>query len=206
MKVKICGLKTKEAVMAAVDGGADYIGFVFAESKRRVSAEQVRQITMDVPHTVRKVGVFVSPKIEEVEETIKTAGLDIVQIHGEYPEGTFSVPCILAGSVGRQTEPQIFEQMCRGDYLLFDAPVKQYAGGNGETFNWEELDLALFSDKKVFIAGGLTSENVQQAKAYFSPYAVDVSSGVEKDGEKDIAKIREFLKKAKEDTPCINNR
>lgn len=198
MKVKICGLKTKEAVDTAVKYGADFIGFVFAESKRKVTPEVVREITRDVPSGVKKVGVFVSPSLEELEQIVEAAGLDMVQIHGRQLEGIPSVPLISALSVGKGTEG-LADVQTTADYLLFDAPPKQYAGGNGETFDWAQLDMEQLEDRKVFIAGGLTIENVQQAKAVFDPYAVDVSSGVETNGEKDLEKIKEFLKNAKGD-------
>jgi phosphoribosylanthranilate isomerase len=198
MKVKICGLKTKAAVDTAVEHGADFIGFVFAESKRKITPEVVRDITADVPSTVKKVGVFVSPSLEELEQIVARAGLDIVQIHGRQLESKPSVPLISALSVGTESTKQI-ERQTMADYLLFDAPPRQYAGGNGETFDWTQLDIKRLEDKRIFIAGGLTIENVQQAKTVFAPYAVDVSSGVETNGEKDLEKIKVFLEKARED-------
>ncbi|MBP1047962.1 phosphoribosylanthranilate isomerase [Enterococcus sp. BWM-S5] len=198
MKVKICGLKTKEAVDTAVNNGADFIGFVFAKSKRRIAPELVREITTDVPLDVKKVGVFVSPTLDEVEMTVKAAGLDMIQIHGEQLIETPSVPCISAVSVNKGNH-RFLETAKAAEYVLFDAPPKQYAGGNGETFDWETLDLKPLEDRKVFIAGGLTVENVQKAKKVFDPYAVDVSSGVETNGEKDLEKIKQFLQRAKEE-------
>ncbi|WP_086348628.1 phosphoribosylanthranilate isomerase [Candidatus Enterococcus clewellii] len=198
MKVKICGLKTKEAVDTAVTNGADFIGFVFAKSKRKILPELVREITADVPSEVKKVGVFVSPSLEEVERIIEIAGLDIVQIHGKQLDKKPSVPLISAISVNGDLSETIISEST-ADYVLFDAPPQQYAGGNGETFDWEQLTREKLGEKKVFIAGGLTIENVQQAKAVFAPYAVDVSSGVETNGEKDLEKISAFLKKAKGD-------
>lgn len=198
MKVKICGLKTTEAVETAVMNGADFIGFVFAESKRKVLPQTVKEITKNVPTSVKKVGVFVSPTLTEVEQVIEEAGLDMVQIHGRPLEEQPSVPLISAVSVDKSLAAEAMAESL-AEYLLFDAPPKQYAGGNGETFDWEQLDIQVFEDKKIFIAGGLTIENVQQAKSIFAPYAVDVSSGVETDGEKDLEKIKQFLKKAKEE-------
>lgn len=198
MKVKICGLKTKEAVDTAVTNGADFIGFVFAKSKRKILPELVREITADVPSEVKKVGVFVSPSLAEVERIIEIAGLDIVQIHGKQLDKKPSVPLISAISVNGDLSETIISEST-ADYVLFDAPPQQYAGGNGETFDWEQLTREKLEEKKVFIAGGLTIENVQQAKAVFAPYAVDVSSGVETNGEKDLEKISAFLKKAKGD-------
>ncbi|MEI5994224.1 phosphoribosylanthranilate isomerase [Candidatus Enterococcus mansonii] len=194
MKVKICGLKTQEQVDTAVAFGADYLGFVFAESPRQVIPEKVREITRNVPENVKKVGVFVSPSRLAVETIIQQAGLDRIQIHDELPATHFSVPLIRALSVD-----ETMIETPTADYLLFDAPPKRFAGGNGEVFDWEKLDLSLLKDKKIIIAGGLTVANVQQAKKRFNPYAVDVSSGVETNGEKDLRKIKAFLEKAKEE-------
>lgn len=195
MKVKICGLKTEEQVDTAVTNGADYLGFVFAESKRRVTPEQVKNITKIVPKKVKKVGVFVSPSLSEVEETVQRAGLDMVQIHGVLTTGKFSVPLIRAIPVaGVIQEKQIQEITTK--FVLFDAPPQRFVGGNGRVFDWQQLDTSFLKNKKIIIAGGLTPANVQQAKQRFHPYAVDVSSGVETNGEKDLKKIIEFLKNA----------
>ena len=162
-KVKICGLSTAEAVETAIQAGADYIGFVFAKSKRQISLEQA----------------------------IAQVPLDIVQIHGTFDEALIpkiSVPVIRAIQLSAQ-ESQVSSQ---ADYLLFDAPV----AGSGQTFDWD-----LLKDQKIqqdfFIAGGLTVDNVRQARETFQPYALDVSSGVETDGRKDIEKIKAFIEGAK---------
>lgn len=198
MKVKICGLKTKEQVDTAVAHGADYLGFVFAPSKRQVTPEKVKEITAFVPKEVRKVGVFVSPSKTEVETIVQRAGLDIVQIHGELKAAQFSVPLIRAISVDGTESVNIMDSG-EADYLLFDAPPKKFVGGNGEVFDWQQLDVTQMNHNKIIIAGGLTLENVQQAKKQFHPYAVDVSSGVETNGEKDTQKIIAFLRQAKEE-------
>lgn len=195
MKVKICGLKTKEHVDVAVAHGADYLGFIFAESKRQITPEKAKKITKDVPKKVKKVGVFVSPTQSEVEETIQQAGLDMVQIHGSLAAAAFSVPLIRAIPVIEiELEKKIKDTTA--EFLLFDAPPKRFVGGNGEVFDWQKLDTRFIKNKKIIIAGGLTSENVQKAKQIFDPYAVDVSSGVETNGVKDPKKIIAFLKKA----------
>ncbi|MBP2098501.1 phosphoribosylanthranilate isomerase [Enterococcus rivorum] len=198
MKVKICGLKTKEQVDVAVVHGVDFLGFVFAESKRQIKAADVKKITTEVPKKVQKVGVFVSPSSQQLEEAIQEAMLDMVQIHGEMPEQKISVPYIRALPVDNLWITTV-ENEKEADYLLFDAPPKKYIGGNGEVFDWEVFDPKKVKDKKLFIAGGLTIENVQEAKRRFQPYAVDVSSGVETNGEKDLEKIAAFIKKAKEE-------
>lgn len=190
-KVKICGLSTVEAVETAVLAGADYIGFVFAESKRQVSLEQAQELAKRVTGKTKIVGVFVSPSLEDLEQTIGQVSLDMVQIHGTFDEALIpliSVPVIRAIQLSDQ-EAQVTSQ---ADYLLFDAPV----AGSGQTFDW-----GLLKDQKIqqdfFIAGGLTVDNVRQARETFQPYAVDVSSGVETDGRKDIEKIKAFIEGAK---------
>lgn len=190
-KVKICGLSTVEAVETAVLEGADYIGFVFAASKRQVSLEQAQELAKRVTGKTKIVGVFVSPSLEDLELAIGRVPLDMVQIHGTFDEALIpliSVPVIRAIQLSDQ-EAQVSSQ---ADYLLFDAPV----AGSGQTFDW-----GLLKDQKIqqdfFIAGGLTVDNVRQARETFQPYAVDVSSGVETDGRKDIEKIKAFIEGAK---------
>lgn len=190
-KVKICGLSTVEAVETAVLAGADYIGFVFAKSKRQVSLEQAHELARLVTGKTKIVGVFVSPSLEELEQAIAQVPLDIVQIHGSFDEDQIpkiSVPVIRAIQLSAQ-EAQVSSQ---ADYLLFDAPV----AGSGQTFDWD-----LLKDQKIrqdfFIAGGLTVDNVRQARETFQPYALDVSSGVETDRHKDIEKIKAFIEGAK---------
>lgn len=190
-KVKICGLSTVEAVETAVLAGADYIGFVFAESKRQVSLEQAHELAKLVTGKTKIVGVFVSPSLEELEQAIGQVPLDIVQIHGMFDETLIpkiSVPVIRA----IQLSDQEAKVTSPADFLLFDAPV----AGSGRTFDWD-----LLKDQKIqqdfFIAGGLTVDNVRQARETFQPYALDVSSGVETDGRKDIEKIKAFIEGAK---------
>jgi len=190
-KVKICGLSTVEAVETAVQAGADYIGFVFAKSKRQVSLEQAHELARLVTGPTKIVGVFVSPSLEDLEQAIAQVPLDIVQIHGNFDEDqipNISVHVIRAIQL-RDGEAQVSSQ---ADYLLFDAPV----AGSGQTFDWD-----LLKDQKIqqdfFIAGGLTVNNVHQARETFQPYALDVSSGVETDGHKDIEKIKAFIEGAK---------
>ncbi|KXT73721.1 Phosphoribosylanthranilate isomerase [Streptococcus sp. DD10] len=192
-KVKICGLSTAEAVKTAVEAGADYIGFVFAPSKRQVSLEQAKTLSRAIPDSVKKVGVFVSPSRAELLEAIETVGLDLVQVHGQLEnELLLDLPCqtIQAVQVKGDTPLPVAE----ADYLLFDAPV----AGSGKTFDWGQLETAHVR-QPFFIAGGLDANNVRQAIQTFSPFAVDVSSGVETDGQKDHEKIRRFIERVKHD-------
>ncbi len=190
-KVKICGLSTEEAVCAAVEAGADYIGFVFAPSKRQVSLDQARQLATLIPSSIQKVGVFVSPSLAELEEAIAEVPLDMVQIHGEWDDclsSHISLPLIRALQLGNGP----IELAASADYLLFDAPV----AGSGQTFDWNVLAEQKL-EKPFFIAGGLTVDNVAAAQSLFSPHALDVSSGVETDGRKDPEKIKAFIERVK---------
>ena len=190
-KVKICGLSTKEAVKTAVSAGADYIGFVFAPSKRQVTVEQAIELAKFIPSHIQKVGVFVSPSRADLLEAIEKVGLDMVQVHGQVVDDLFEdLPCASIQAV--QIDGDGHVPNSQADYLLFDAPV----AGSGQTFDWGQLDTTELA-QPFFIAGGLNEDNVARAIQHFSPFAVDVSSGVETDGQKDHEKIRRFIERVK---------
>ena len=190
-KIKICGLSTKGAVETAVSAGADYIGFVFAPSKRQVILDQAAELAKLIPSHIQKVGVFVSPSQSELLEAIDKVGLDLVQIHGQVADDLFDdLPCASIHAV--QVDGNGHVPNSRADYLLFDAPV----AGSGQTFDWGQLDTKDLS-QPFFIAGGLNEDNVEEAIQHFTPFAVDVSSGVETDGQKDHEKIRRFIERVK---------
>jgi len=178
-KVKICGLSTKEAVETAVSAGADYIGFVFAPSKRQVTLDQATELAKPIPANVKKVGVCVSPSRAELLEAIEKVGLDLVQVHSQVADDLFeNLPCASIQAV--QVDGEGHVPNSQADYLLFDAPV----AGSGQTFDWGQLN-TIGLTQPFFIAGGLNEDNVVKAIQHFTPYAVDVSSGVETDGGKD---------------------
>lgn len=196
MLVKICGLMNKEDVTAAIESGADYIGFVFADSKRKITYREAAMLAADVPDSVKKVGVFVNPSLKQVNEAVAAANLDYIQLHGdESPEfcSRMPKPVIKAFSM---SNPSDVEQMKRYDvaHIIADAPGADYRGGSGHTFDWS---LIKDSGQKVILAGGLTPENVKKAIAETAPLGVDVSSGVETEGKKDHEKITAFIKEAK---------
>ena len=190
-KVKICGLSNIETVKTAVSAGADYIGFVFAPSKRQISVEQAIDLAKFIPSHIQKVGVFVSPSRAELLEAVDKVGLDFVQVHGQVVDKLFeNLPC---GSIQAvQVDGDGHVPNSQADYLLFDAPV----AGSGQTFDWGRLDTTELA-QPFFIAGGLNEDNVARAIQHFSPFAVDVSSGVETDGQKDHEKIRRFIERVK---------
>ena len=190
-KVKICGLSTKAAVGTAVSAGADYIGFVFAPSKRQVTLDQAAELAKFIPSDVKKVGVFISPSRAQLLEAIDKVGLDLAQVHGQVADDLFeNVPCDSIQAV--QVDGEGHVPNSQADYLLFDAPV----AGSGQPFDWAQLDTTGLT-QPFFIAGGLNEDNVARAIQHFSPFAVDVSSGVETDGQKDHEKIRRFIERVK---------
>ena len=190
-KVKICGLSNIEAVETAVSAGADYIGFVFAPSKRQVTLEQAAELAKIIPTNLNKVGVFVSPSRADLLEAIEKVGLDLVQVHGQVADDLFEdLPCASIQAV--QVDGDGHVPNSQADYLLFDAPV----AGSGQTFDWGRLDTTELA-QPFFIAGGLNKDNVEEAIQHFTPFAVDVSSGVETDGQKDHEKIRRFIERVK---------
>lgn len=190
-KVKICGLSTKEAVETAVSAGTDYIGFVFAPSKRQVTLAQAAELAKLIPSHIQKVGVFVSPSRAEMLEAVDKVGLDFAQVHGQVVDKLFeNLPCASIQAV--QVDGDGHVPSSQADYLLFDAPV----AGSGQTFDWGQLDTKDLS-QPFFIAGGLNEDNVEEAIQHFTPFAVDVSSGVETDGQKDHEKIRRFIERVK---------
>ncbi|MGE7091008.1 phosphoribosylanthranilate isomerase [Lysinibacillus sp. NPDC048646] len=200
-KVKICGLKEVQHVQAAVRAGADAIGFVFASSKRSVSIEQAHELAKHVPEGVVKIGVFVNPTAEELQAAVKEVPLDYVQYHGEETPDFIreqGYPAIKALSV-RSAEDVQKAALYDVDYYLFDAPGTDFKGGSGHTFDWTLLKAVGIPHEKLILAGGLKVENIEQAVSLVSPSMVDVSSGVETEGVKDIAKIAAFLQLVKKE-------
>ena len=200
-KVKICGLKEVLHVQAAVDAGADAIGFVFAPSKRLVSIAQAHELAKHVPPGVLKIGVFVNPTSEELRAAVEGVPLDYVQYHGEETPDFITeqgYPAIKALSVRSEKDVKAAAQYAV-DYYLFDAPGTDFKGGSGHTFDWTLLEDAGIPKEKLILAGGLKQENIVEALAFVTPFMIDVSSGVETDGVKDIEKIKGFLQAVKKE-------
>lgn len=199
MKVKICGISDVETGIAAAEYGADAIGFVFAESKRRVSVEKAKEIASELPKEVLKVGVFVNETKEEIEKIASVVGLTHIQLHGDETASfseSLSLPIIKAISFQGNECLETFKNF-PSNYILLDSPKGKYRGGNGTVFNWSEVNPKLINNKKVILAGGLHAGNVEEAINIIRPYMVDVSSGVETEGIKDLKKIKTFIEKVK---------
>lgn len=202
-KVKICGITNLEDAIAAVDAGADALGFVFyAQSPRNISVNDAAAIVRELPPFVASVGVFVDASKEDIYSAIHTAGLTAVQMHGlETPDLCRSFGAISVIKAFRIRElgdlSSIADYTGLSAYLL-DAYSASSMGGTGMVFNW---DIAIEARRygRIILAGGLTPDNVAEAVRRVRPYAVDVSSGVElHKGKKDHTKLREFIKRAKE--------
>ncbi|WP_249871421.1 phosphoribosylanthranilate isomerase [Oceanobacillus saliphilus] len=199
MFVKICGITTQEAADAAVEAGADFIGFLFAESKRKISPADAASIAETIPVTVKKVGVFVNETLENMKRTAEIVGLDVIQLHGEEPsEVAEQLPyeIIKAFPATKEALQKLNNYPCH--YFLLDTPSNKRRGGNGITFDWSLLDTLQVDRSKMILAGGLTPENVNDGINKVAPAGVDVSSGVETDGKKDITKINLFIANAKQ--------
>jgi phosphoribosylanthranilate isomerase len=199
MWIKICGLMNKEAIEAAVASGATHVGFVFAPSKRMLTLKEAQFLAEAVPEGVQKVGLFVDESLDVVNATIKAVGLDMVQLHGDESPAyvaAVSVPVIKVFAIKNGQIPATIKDY-KDVILLFDAPASEFAGGNGKRFDWEKLALDTLFGRKFFVAGGLNSENVKAAIELLQPTGVDVSSGVETKGVKDVAKIKAFIENAK---------
>lgn len=199
VQVKVCGLMDTEAVETAVAAGADFIGFVFADSKRQITKKQASDLAQKIPAHVKKVGVFVNETAEEIRKTAESVGLDYIQLHGDEPPAfceKLGLPVIKAFQVRDAGDlEKLAAYDC--DYYLLDSPAGKYRGGSGETFDWSLVKEYAFLNKKIILAGGLRADNINKAIHEVHPVGVDVSSGVETDSKKDPSKIKAFLHAAK---------
>ena len=199
MMVKICGITNRDDALAAIDGGASALGFNFyPKSPRCVTEETAAEIAGALPASVRKVGVFVNEPAGRVSETVRRAGLDVAQLHGEidYPAGIRVWQAVSArpGFSVDSLEPLPVEA------VLLDTPSDELFGGTGETFDWS---IAAGSPKNIIIAGGLDALNVRLAIDRARPWGVDVCSRIESaPGRKDRAKMAAFLRAALAETLC----
>lgn len=199
MRVKICGITDLVTALKAAEYGADVLGFVFADSKRKVSVELAKEIIAQLPPDILKVGVFVNEQKQSIEEIAEFCGLTHIQLHGEESPDfckEISLPVIKAFNIGVTEDLKLVNQFECCAYLL-DSPKGRYRGGTGLPFDWSILQGAVLEGKKIILAGGLNSENVESAILASNPYMVDVSSGVETEGKKDFGKMKDFILAAK---------
>jgi len=211
VQVKVCGIQSLEAANWAIDAGTDAIGFIFVtQSKRYILPEKAREISLNLPPFMSRIGVFVNEDPALVAEIVQKCHLTGVQLHGtEDPENyqKIAVPCIKAINISvdhcikYQSPLQNWASKVQG--ILVDASYQGQLGGTGTPLPWDNPSLQnLFSrirshDIPLILAGGLTPENVQRAIRAVKPYAVDVSSGVERLGIKNQDLIKSFIQKVK---------
>ena len=206
MKIKLCGLKRIEEIEAVNKAKPDYIGFVFAKKSRRyVSTETAERLKQHLNPDIEAVGVFVNEDIDKVIEQAKKQVIDVIQLHGEEDvayvkdlKEAVDVPIIKAISM---TKPDARQQISMWeisdvDYLLLDSGN----GGTGEQFNYKLLQEIGNLKKPYFLAGGLNPENLENAVQQLQnnqPYALDLSSGIETNGIKDLDKIKKAVEAAR---------
>lgn len=197
-RIKICGLTRLEDITYVNEAKTEYIGFVFwPKSKRAVGDKQAAELKKSLDPSIQAVGVFVNETPERIIQLLKKQIIDLAQLHGEETEEQIErirretgKPVIKAVKI-RTREDILAGIQTKADYLLLDSGM-----GSGETFDWNTIPQI---EKPFFLAGGLYPGNVEEAVQKFHPYAVDVSSGVETDGKKDETKIREFIRRVRDE-------
>ncbi|HTR43715.1 MAG TPA: phosphoribosylanthranilate isomerase [Pseudomonadales bacterium] len=197
MRIKICGITNAADGRAAVEAGADAIGFIFYEkSPRYVALETAAEISRELPPFVMRVGVFVNAPEEFVTRAIADCGLTMLQFHGDETPEFCTQFGLMSMKAFRMHGPETLEQIPQyeTDAYLLDAYSSTTIGGSGEKFNWDLAIEAQKFGKPIFLAGGLTPENVAEAIRKVRPFGVDVSSGVERaPGKKDHNKVKAFI-------------
>lgn len=207
--IKICGIKQAETVALLKSLQVDYVGFVFANSKRQVSAAEAGQILCSIEHPPKAVGVFVNPSMEELAEVLEQVPLAVIQLHGQESPAfcdevkqRFGLDVWKAIAVGDEgaDKLELAEYNRSVDAFLFDTYDPTLAGGTGKRFTWEQIPLLKqqAGSTSVIIAGGLAPENVTELVSTYAPTIIDVSSGVETDGQKDPEKIKTFVQRVRE--------
>jgi phosphoribosylanthranilate isomerase len=201
VKVKICGITNAADGVAAAAAGADMVGLMFYEkSPRHITMDTAKEIARQLNLFVVKVGVFVNPPEDLVLRAIGECGVTLLQFHGDEPPEFCTQFGVMSMKTVRVRDASSLQTLSAydTDAWLLDAHRADKLGGTGETFNWDLALEAKKSGKPIFLAGGLTPENVGEAVRRVQPFGVDVSSGVESSpGRKDPAKVKAFITAAK---------
>ena len=201
--IKICGIKTLKDALAAIEAGADYLGFNFyPKSVRFIEKSPCAEITSVLKREhpqIKLVGVFVNSSVEEIRDILQTCQLDIAQLHGDETPETFALLAPYAFRAFRGIpESNAGYERNEAPAMLIDAAVKGVYGGSGVTADWTAA-AELAKKYPLLLAGGLTPENVADAVRQVQPWGVDVASGVESaPGEKDAEKMLAFVKAVRE--------
>jgi phosphoribosylanthranilate isomerase len=203
VRVKICGITNAADALAAIDAGANLLGFNFyAKSPRRISKAEAAKIRTQLPKKIEAVGIFVNSSPADVVGLHKSLKLDAVQLHGDEPPETVaeiaeSVQVIKAFRVEEDFPLATLDEYPWAFAFLFDAAHTGQYGGTGHATDWDAARQAALTHR-IILAGGLKVENVAAAVRIVRPYAVDVASGVEsKPGKKDHGRLREFIQEVR---------
>ena len=198
-KSKICGIMSLDTIEILNRMKPEYVGFVFAKSRRRITPDLAAQVAAKLDPAIQTVGVFVNESIETVKEIRTLVGLDVVQLHG-----TESIDYIdqLGGTIWKalpgtsESRSQIDAYLEKVEMILLDAMTATSPGGNNQTIDWAAVRGLVPADRLV-LAGGLNAGNIREAIGALEPAVVDVSSGVETEGKKDDSKIRQFIEEVR---------
>ena len=199
VKVKICGLRRKEDIEYANELKPDYVGFVFAKSKRQIEVEQALDLISLLDKEIKTVGVFVNEPVENALKIAQTLNLDVLQFHGDETQDyidNFKNFTVWKAIRIKDKEDLEKTKEFKVNSFVFDTLTKNEYGGTGKTFNWEVLK-GFELNVPIILAGGLNENNVEEAIRIINPYAVDVSSGVETEGYKDFKKMKSFIEKVR---------
>lgn len=199
VKVKICGITNLEDALAAVDYGADALGFVFYKgSPRYISPETAKEIIRQLPPFITTVGVFVDEPTSNIEDILRSVPLDVVQFHGhEPPEACMLFRRVIKAIRVKELSDLEPLKRYKVSAFLLDTYTPESLGGTGQIFNWD-IAVAAKQFGKIILAGGLNPENIERAIRWVRPYAVDVSSGIEEEkGKKDLKRMKLFIERAK---------
>lgn len=198
VEVKVCGMMREEDIFYANELQPDYVGFIFAPSRRQITVEKAMTLVEKLDKKIKKVGVFVNPSMKEVAGIAKACGLDVLQFHGDEKPQEINFPLYEVWKSFRIKDSKSIEKL--EDYsvegYLLDTYVKGMQGGTGKAFNWDIVS-EVAGRKPIILAGGLTPENLQKAIMKVRPKVVDVSSGIETNGYKDFNKMKIFIEKAR---------
>ena len=197
-RIKFCGITSLEDALAAVEAGADALGFVISDSPRQVTPETAKRIIKALPPLITTIGVFVDERSDVVEDTADFCGFTAIQLQGSENLDTYSFkkPIIKTYRINdsNSNNLEIDTRICA---CLFDSSSGNDLGGTGRTFDWKQL-LKSKIHKPLILAGGLNSHNITSAIHILHPYAVDVSSGIEKaKGVKDSMLMNEFVRQVR---------
>lgn len=201
MKIKICGLMRPQDIAVVNVAQPDYIGFVFAESRRQVTPEQAAELKKMLCGNIKAVGVFVNNEIDTIARICGEGVIELVQLHGDEDADFITrlrekIDCPIIKALRVLTAQQVLAaEALPCDYLLLDTYNKDTYGGTGEAFDHELIPVI---DKPFFLAGGLNAETITDASAR-GPYCLDVSSGVETNGVKDAQKIKDIIQIVREE-------